>query len=158
MKLTVFKINTVNPIKNNLTSFFLLLVLFSFIFINAGNAQQLVNAKTDSVPFLTLEQCISYALINQPVLKETQINENITSLTNDINLSGRLPQVNLSGNLTHYLQLPTSFANNTANPGGAPVKVTSGVKNTLIPVLSVNQTIFNPSLVLASRTAGLYSK
>ena len=158
MKLTVLKINTIKPIKNNPFPFFLILVLFFFVFSNGGNAQQIIKAKTDSVPFLTLDQCISYALNNQPVLKETQLNENITSLTNEINLSGRLPQVNLSGNLTHYLQLPTSFANNTTNPGGAPVKVTTGVKNTLIPVLSVNQTIFNPSLVLAGRTADLYSK
>jgi outer membrane protein TolC len=113
---------------------------------------------TDSVPSFTIDQCIAYALQHQPLVKQSSLNINITKLTNDISLSGWLPQLNLSGSLTHYAQLPTSFAINSANPAGPPLKVQNGVVNTFIPALSVSQTIYNPGLSLAAKTASLYVK
>jgi outer membrane protein TolC len=112
-------------------------------------------AQAGSVPdtALTLDQCIGYALRHQPALNQSLINVSITKLTNSINLAGWLPQANVSANLTHYLTLPTSFVKNA---GGTTVQQKTGVVNTAVPVLSVTQTIFNPSLLYASKSAHLY--
>src|ERR1700733_1402538 len=101
-------------------------------------AAQTGNASPDTA--LTLDQCIAYALKNQPSINQAQINVSITKLTNSINLAGWLPQANASANLTHYLTLPTSFVNNN----GQVVQQRTGVINSAVPVLSVTQTIFNP--------------
>ena len=112
----------------------------------------------DSSGNLTLQQCIQYALKHQPALNQSLIGVNIAKATNAINLAGWLPQVNIGGDLTHYLQLPTSFVNNSSNPGGQPVKQKTGVVNTAVPGLSVTQSIFSPQLIFASRIAPLEIK
>ena len=109
----------------------------------------------DTSQALTLDQCIDYALKHQPALNQSLIGVAIAKTTNSINLSGWLPQVNVSGNLTHYNTLPTSFVKSSTSPGGAPVQQKTGVINTAIPVLSVTQTIFNPALLYTARSAHL---
>jgi len=111
----------------------------------------------DSVPSLTLDQCINYALQNQPALNQSILNIAVAKTTNKINLAGWLPQLNASGNLTHYFQLPTSFE---ANPvaGGPVIPIHSGISNTFIPELSATQVIFNPQVLYAAKTASLYVK
>jgi outer membrane protein TolC len=98
--------------------------------------------------YLTLQQCIDYALLHQPGLNVAQINIDVAKTTNAINLSGALPQISASGDLTHYLQL-------------APVN--GGIKgqtvvNTFVPGVSVTQAIFSNSLLYAYRSAPLYVK
>ncbi len=114
------------------------------------------NNRNDTVESLTLNQCIGYALKHQPGLNQAMINISIAKTTNAINLSGWLPQVNLSGNLIHYEQLPTSFVANQAVPGGPPIQTRTGIVNTAIPELSATQTIFNPQLLFAAKSAKLY--
>jgi outer membrane protein TolC len=104
---------------------------------------------------LSLGQCIDYALKHQPLLKQADININIARVTNSINQAGWLPQASISGNLLHYNELPTSFVNNSSNPNGS-TKQKTGVVNTFGPQLSVTQTIFNPSLVYAVKSAPLF--
>ncbi len=112
---------------------------------------------SDGQESLTMEQCISYALKHQPALNQALLNTSIAKTTNAINLAGWLPQVNVSGSFIHYIQLPTTFiANNT--PGGPPVETRNGVVNTAIPDLSATQTIFNPQLLYAAKSAPLYVK
>jgi len=103
---------------------------------------------------LTLNQCIGYALKHQPFINQAQINESIVRTTNAINLSTWYPQVNISGNLTHYNSLPTAFIKNSAT--GATQQQRTGVVNTFTPVLGVTQTIFNPALLYATRSASIY--
>ena len=110
-------------------------------------------AAADSTPALTLRQCVEYALKHQPNLNQSLIGVDIARTTNSINLAGWLPQANISGNLTHYNTLPTSFVKNS---GGTVVEQKTGVVNTFNPILSVTQTIFNPSLFYAARSAHLY--
>jgi outer membrane protein TolC len=114
------------------------------------------NPVNDTIPSLTLGQCVDYALKHQPALQQSLINTDITRTTNAINLSGWLPQAAVSANLTHYLELPTSFIANSS--GGTPVKQKSGVVNTMVPILSVSQAIFSPTLFYAARSASLYVK
>src|SRR5258708_39801863 len=103
---------------------------------------------------LTLDQCVEYALKHEPNLNKSLINIAIARTTNAINLAGWLPQAGVSGNLTHYLSLPTNFIKN-ANTGTV-TQQKSGVVNTFTPVFSVTQTIFNPSLIYVAQSAHLY--
>jgi len=105
---------------------------------------------------LTLNQCVDYALKNQPTINQAIINVAITRATNAINTSGWLPQAGISGNLTHYLTLPTNFIKNSNT--GVITQQRTGVINTFNPVASVTQTIFNPSLLYAVKSAPLYVK
>lgn len=104
---------------------------------------------------LTLRQCIDYALKHQPLVNQALVNEAIVRTTNAINLSTWYPQVNAQANLTHYNSRPTSYIVDSA--GGVHLQK-NGVVNTFIPVLGVSQTIFNPALLYATRTAPLYNQ
>src|ERR1022692_1325639 len=110
---------------------------------------------TDTIQYLTLDQCLAYALQNQPLLKQTAIDITIAHKTNAINLSAWLPQVNLVGSLTHYFTLPTSFGINSLNPNGPPIEGHAGIINTATPTISATQTIFSPDVLYAFRSAHL---
>ena len=103
---------------------------------------------------LSLDQCVEYALKHQPLINQAIVNVAIARATNAINTSGWLPQVNLSANLTHYNTLPTAFIKNAAT--GTTAEQKTGVINTAIPVVSVTQTIFNPALLFAAKSAPLF--
>jgi outer membrane protein TolC len=105
---------------------------------------------------MTLDQCVDYALKHQPFINMAVVNIAIARTTNSINLAGWLPQVNLTANLTHYTQLPTTFIKNSTT--GTTSETRTGVINTFIPVLGVTQTIFNPALLYAKKSAPLYVK
>ena len=129
---------------------------FLIIFFSA-NAQ--TTAKdADTTEFLTLKQCIDYALIHQPALNRSLLNISIAKETNAVNLSGFFPQVSIEGTFTHYIQLPTSFFSDTSGSSTAPVRQRLGVVNTLTPEVYVSQAIFSPSLIYALRSAPLYVK
>jgi outer membrane protein TolC len=131
-----------SPVSN-----FLFALIISVSFFSAAVAQG------DSTHDFTLDQCVDYALTHEPRLNAAMIGVDIARVTNSINLSGWLPQAGIAGNLIHYNSLPTSFVKNA---GGAVVQQRTGVVNSFIPTLSVTQTIFNPALLYASRSAGLY--
>jgi outer membrane protein TolC len=128
----------------------------AFLFLSlplCGFAQQ----SSDTANSLTLEQCIDFAIQHQPSIKQAEINISIAKATNAVNLSGWLPQVNATGSINHYLEQPTTFFTNTG-AGGVPIPQKSGVINTAIPVLGVTQTLFNPSLLYAAKSAPYYEK
>ncbi len=131
---------------------FLFFLFLNFSFSGILNAQG--NNAKDTTQAFTLQQCVEYALQHQPYLNQSLIGVDIARATNAIALSGWLPQVNISGNLTHYNSLPTSFV--TTSSGIVPQKV--GVVNTAAPILSATQTIFNPALLYAAKSADLYVK
>lgn|SRR6185437_5210105 len=105
---------------------------------------------------LTLTQCVDYALKHQPFINQAVVNMAIARTSNSIAMAGWLPQVNLSANLTHYLTLPTNFIKNSTT--GTVSEQKTGVVNSFIPVLGVTQTIFNPALLYAAKSAPLYVK
>ena len=104
---------------------------------------------------LTLDQCIAYALKNQPAVNQALIGIKVAKTTNAINLAGWLPQVNLGASATHYNTLPTTFISDSSGP---PIPTHSGIVNTVVPQLSASQTIFNPQLLYAAHSARLYVK
>ena len=132
--------------------------IFTFIgfFLFSFTAQAQNGNSTDTS--LTLGQCVEYAMKHQPALNQALIGVPIAKASNAINLSGWLPQVNITGDLTHYDQLPTSFVTNQANPSAPPLQQHTGVVNTANPTLAVTQAIFSPSLIYASKTAPLVVK
>jgi outer membrane protein TolC len=137
------------------------LLITGFLWISPQiNAQPVdsSHANNNNTNGLTLQQCIDYALQNQPALNEALINVSIARTTNAINLSGWLPQVNAGGTLTHYFQLPTTFEPNTLNPGSPSVPTAVGIYNGATPAITISQAIFSPSLIYAARSAPLYVK
>lgn len=107
---------------------------------------------------MTLNDCLRYAMSNQPALKQSYIDEKIAHVNNRINLSGWLPQAGLNANYQHYFQLPTSFIPNTQNPNGPKIPVKTGLYNTLLPQFGATQTIFSNDVLFAVNAAPLYLK
>jgi outer membrane protein TolC len=117
-------------------------------------AQNQSSSKT--VLVLNLDQCIVYALQNQPAVKQSLIDISIVKKANAINLSAWLPQINVAGTFTHYDPLPTVLSTNPLDPAGASIKSHSGIANTFLPGLTATQTIINPDVLNAARSAHLY--
>ncbi|WP_073288646.1 TolC family protein [Hymenobacter psychrotolerans] len=99
---------------------------------------------------LTLEQCLQFALQNQPVLRQARIDEESNDATIRIGLAGWLPQVGVNATGQHYFQLPyTVFP----NAEGVNVPRQIGLKNTSTVGLSATQAIYNNDVRLALRSA-----
>jgi len=124
-----------------------LFIAFASLKITAQNKNQ-----TDTIPSLNLDQCLVYALQHQPGVLQSDIGISIAKKTNEINLSGWLPQVNAGADFYHYIELPTGF---TVNAEGAPVTVKTGITNTLTPQITATETIFSPGLLYAAKSAHL---
>jgi outer membrane protein TolC len=115
------------------------------------------NLNSESVTTLTLDQCINYALKNQPAMNQSLINQSIAKTNNAINLSGWLPQLSLSGTIIHYNKLPTTLIANPV-PGGPPIATHNGVTNSFNPEFSATETLFDPQLLSSALTASLNVK
>ena len=125
-------------------------IVLIFILLLSGNITLLAQQsgpKTKALSRLSLEDCIQLAIQNQPLLKQAIIDEQVAKANNLIGLSTWMPQINGSEIYTHYFQLPTSFSGTT--------KIVSGVSNTSIPGIGINQNIFSSDALLAARTAKL---
>ncbi len=135
------------------------LFVITSVIISLQTSAQTTNRNTaDTAKYLTLDQCINYALQHQPALMSSIINISIAKTTNAINLSGWIPQVNLTGNLTHYEVLPTTFIPNFSNPEAPSTKAQIGISNNAIPELEATETLFNPAVFYAATGAHLYVK
>lgn len=166
---------------------FLLVMTFTCLslFTNAqtvDTTKMLVAANNpgNGTDFFTIQQCIDYALVHQPLINQSIINVSITKETNAIALSSWLPQVNATGDAIHYIQQSsytgavvsngstTSTGTTTTtgtSTGGTTTTTGSGTSNgtttrqsasnSFIPELTVSQAIFSPSLLYAARSAPL---
>lgn len=119
------------------TSVFLATTSFLFSQTNSSESPLLKNA--------TLQNCIKYAITNQPTIKQSLLNEQITSQEIKTKLADWFPQLNFNFSLQHNYKLPTSIFQ------GRPVHF--GVVNTSSADFSLTQTIFNKDVLLASSTA-----
>lgn len=107
--------------------------------------------------YLTLKQCIDYAMQHQPGLNISMINVDVTKASNAVALSAWLPQATVSGDLIHYLQTSGSNATTSSSTTGTASRG-QGYTNTFVPGLQVSQAIFSPTLLYAYRSAPLYVK
>jgi len=108
--------------------------------------QLIAQVKNDtSLAVVSLPQCISFALKNQPATKQATIDEQINERNIGIALADWLPQINATGSAQHYFQLPITYFAGSFIPSGLP--------NTSILALQGTQTIYNPTVALAARTS-----
>lgn len=96
----------------------------------------------------TLQQCIDYALKNQPQVKQSLIDEEIGERDINSALSGWLPQITGTGSLNSNIKRQVMFF------GGETVTV--GSKYTSVLGAQANQQILNAGLIQASKTAKWY--
>jgi outer membrane protein len=106
-------------------------------------AQQ--NEKDTLLQQATLENCIRYAIVHNPDLKNARLNEDITEATIKSKLADWFPQVNFNYSLQHNFQLPTLNFNGNL--------IHSGSDNTSGLQFGATQNIFNRDVLLASRTS-----
>lgn len=97
----------------------------------------------------TLEQCIEYALKNQPYIRQSVIDEEIGERDIKSALSGWLPQINANGSYNHNFKQQVSVLNNN----GETSFLTIGAKNTSALTLQADQKILDAGLIQATRTA-----
>lgn len=116
--------------------------LFALIFLSPFFSV----AQTDSLlQTATLQNVVGYALTHQPVVKQAELDQQIT----EKNIKGRLadwyPQINFSATYQHNFDLPVNIF------GGNEVR--TGVFNTSNMQVNGTQTIFNRDVLLAGKTA-----
>ncbi len=149
--------------------------LFLFIFLapvssvwaqentHAGVTRQITPAATATQPTaikgvnvadaasfgFSLDDCIRYALKNQPALRQAFIDESVAHTNVGIAFSSWLPQVNGSANLQHYFNTPVTNIPGNNNPANA------GTAYTSVPQINITQTIFTPDVLFAVKAAKL---
>ena len=106
-------------------------------------AQQ--NEKDSIIEQATLANCVHYAIIHNPDLKNARLDEDITEAAIKIKLADWYPQLNFNYNLQHNFHLPAS------NFNGNIVKI--GTNNTSGLQFGATQNIFNRDVLLASRSS-----
>ncbi|MFZ1976945.1 MAG: TolC family protein [Bacteroidota bacterium] len=93
----------------------------------------------------SLQNFVYYALMHQPAVHQSSLDEEITDRTIQSKLADWYPQLNFSYNIVHFPQVPISIV------GGNPFSV--NLPNTSTGQLSLTQTLFNRDVLLASSSA-----
>ena len=103
-----------------------------------------VSSKDSLLAEVTLKNAINYAIIHQPQVQQSLIDQQIVESNIRSRLSEMYPQVNFNYSLQH------NFIIQTAVIGGNSVKL--GVNNTSAGQFSFTQSIFSKDVLLANRT------
>jgi outer membrane protein len=106
----------------------------------------------------SLNECISYAFKNQPLVKQLKLDEDIANQDIRIAMTDWLPQLNSSVTFQDNIKRPTLIFPNFNDPTGPKTEITTGVNYNSSLQLSASQTIFNNSVYLAGSTAKYYRK
>ncbi|GAB3755526.1 TolC family protein [Spirosoma pomorum] len=132
-------------------SWFVAILCFFFFSVASAFAQR----TSDSLARQAyLSDCVQYALENQPLVRQSLIDQEIADRTVKSNLAAWYPQIGGGYNLLHYLKLPVTLIPDATTGERRPVAL--GAKNTSTVSFSLNQAIFNRDVLLASRTADIY--
>lgn len=115
-------------------------ILF-FLNLSAKAQQKQDSLLTDA----TIEQCVQYALIHLPAINQSLIDEKIVNAEIKTRLADWYPQLGLDYTLQHYFQTPVTVINGTPT--------STAQKNFSTIYFGVTQNIFNPDVLLASKTA-----
>ena len=116
------------------------LFLFSIFLTSSIAAQQSDSLLTNA----DLQQCVQYALEHQPTVKQSLIDEEIVETYIKTRLADWYPQLNFDYSIQHYFEVQKSVFNGTT--------VNLSAKNYSAANFSLNQTIFNPDVLLARNT------
>lgn len=93
---------------------------------------------------VTLKGAVDYAVVHQPQIQQSLIDQQLLETTIRSKLADWYPQINFNYNLQHNFIVQTTII------GGNPVKL--GVNNTSAGQFTFSQAIFNKDVMLASRT------
>lgn len=130
--------------------------LLSAIFLVISNFLVGQTAQDTLPQRVTLSQCITYALKNQALIKQSILDEDIARKDIRIALSGWYPQLEADANVEHFLKAPIAYFPDMNNPPEYTpyIALNSTAKNISTGIFSVNQTLYSNDLFLASRTSG----
>jgi outer membrane protein TolC len=119
------------------------IISFTISTLNVAFAQ----TSTDTV--VTLKQCVEFALRNQPVVRQAEIDQQINERDIKISLADWLPQLNSAGDYEHYFKgsVPLTINPSTLPDGGANLTQYSSLG------LQASQVIYNNDVLLAAKTA-----
>src|ERR1700748_1210646 len=90
-------------------SFSLIFTIIVVYILSPFSLSAQVKPDSTSTSIVSLSQCISFALKNQPATKQANIDEEINERNIDIALADWLPQINATANAQHYFQLPVTY-------------------------------------------------
>ncbi len=135
--------------------------LYQLIFIISGwlIATQLT-AQTQSAQSFTLQQCIDYALENNPNFKSSKSSIESAQAKVRETLASGLPQIGASADLGDNFVIPTSFlpASVFGGPAGEYVGVKFGTQYSGRASLNVDQMIFNGSYFVGLKASQVYTE
>lgn len=126
----------------------------SIIFLAISN---LIAGQTahDTLPSkFTLSQCITYALSNQSLIKQSLLDEDIKKRDIRIALSGWYPQLEFDANLQHYLKVPMAYYPNVADPSAPGLKLPAAAINGSAGIFAASQILYSNNLYYSARTSG----
>jgi len=129
--------------------------LISLLFLVIANFS-MAQKTTDTLPAkVTLQQCITYALANQDIVKQSLLDEDITKRDIRIALSGWYPQLEIDANVQHYFKIPLASYPNLSLPSPYMpyVSFPSTTNYTSVGIFSANQTLYSSNLFFAARTS-----
>lgn len=115
------------------------------IALHAGSMVALAQQPSSLSPTPSLQELLNYALSNSINITTATIGEEIGEKEISSALSEYFPQVMATGQLNHYLEIPTNII------GGNLIQM--GQRNTSVVGAQANQAILNPGLMQASRVA-----
>ncbi|MCB0570237.1 MAG: TolC family protein [Phaeodactylibacter sp.] len=146
--------------ERTLWPFLLAFGLAVFSFSPSASSQSAVNGQL-AFQAMTFEDCIQYAMQNNPNLQQVKLDEVAGEYqVKEVRASG-LPQASLSGRYTDNFALPTQLLpGEIIGQPGTTVPVQFGVRHGLYAGLEVNQLLFSKSyftgLKAAEAARGLY--
>lgn len=119
----------------------------AFLLLGGGFTSLQAQNRNDSLlTDATLQNCVQYALVHQPLAQQSLLDEQITESQIKGKLADWYPQINFNYNLQHNFQLQKIVFNGQT--------IQSGTKNTSSGQFSLTQNLFNRDVLLASQTAG----
>ncbi len=121
------------------------ITLVFFILINRTIFPQLNNQNDLLLTNANLQTCVNYALLHQPSIKQSLLDEKIVNQQIKSKLADWFPQLNLNFNFQHNYKLPTSIFQ------GNPVHI--GLVNTSNAQFTLTETLFDRDVLFASSTA-----
>jgi outer membrane protein TolC len=120
-------------------------VLGILLFSTAGFSQENLPIPQGE---LTLEEILEYSLLNSPIIKQSQIDQEIGDQEIKSALAGWFPQISASAGNSYNIKLQTSVIGDQLITFGQPWN-----SNVLF---QVNQTLFNRDQLFASKTSKYY--
>lgn len=141
-------------IKIGLAAALLLVMVQAFGQQSGGNTP----GKADSVFHLSIQQCIQYALANQPNVRNAQYEVGkAKARVNEITGMG-LPQITGSVNVSDYVQIPTTLipAQFLGGPAGEFIPLQFGTQYNATGELDASQILFDGSYLVGLEAAKTY--